>query len=49
MDFSSLPMWMQDLIPLLTFGTLAGVFFLTIIAILKFLYKTARKDKSGAD
>jgi len=49
MDFSNLPIWIQDLIPVLTFGTLAGVFLLTVLAILKFFYKTFRKDKSGAD
>ncbi len=50
MDFSGLPMWVQDLIPVLTFGTLVGVFVLTILAILKvFFPKAFRKDKSGAD
>lgn len=49
MDFSSLPMWIQDLIPILTVGTLVGVFFLTVLAIAKFFYKTFRSDKSGAD
>jgi len=48
-DFSGLPVWMQDLIPLMTWATLAGVFFLTIWTIIAKIIKTLRKDKSGFD
>jgi len=49
MDFSSLPQWMQDAVPLMTWVTLAGVFLLTAWTIVAKLLRTARKDKSGLD
>ncbi len=49
MDFTGLPVWAQDLIPWLTWGTLAGVFILTVWQIFKTVYKFFRHDKSAAD
>ena len=49
MDFTVLPQWAQDLIPWMTWGTLAGVFSLTVWQIGKTVYRFFRHDKSAAD
>lgn len=40
---------MQDLMPILTWGTLAGVFMLTVYQIAKTVYKFFVHDRSAAD